>query len=154
LAKLSKAEKRALRKKQKLLSSINAPQVFADAEVPNFKKTEKLKHPFFSHRYITTGAYCVKRCRIEQFRSFADKLRILSSLDWPTIESSPRETNGFELLPSSALKEKLPAPFEKEDKAMVFRFGGNAGRIVGVRDSQDMFFILFIDHDFTLYDHG
>jgi hypothetical protein len=122
--------------------------------VPNFKKTEKLKHPFFSHRYITTGSYCVKRCRIDQFRSFSDKLRILSSLDWKTIESSPRETNGFELLPVSALREKMPPPFDKIDKAMVFRFGANAGRIVGVRNTDDMFFILFIDHDFTLYDHG
>lgn len=99
-----------------------------------------------SEKTQTKSVYC---------KSFADKLRILSSLDWPTIESSPRETNGFEMLPVSALKEALPVPFTEHKQAMIFRFGGaTGGRIVGVRDNKDRFYFLFIDHDFSFYDHG
>lgn len=59
------------------------------------------------------------------------------------------------MLPVSALKEDLPTPFTGEKQAMIFRFGGaSGGRIIGIRDEKDMFYVLFIDHDFTFYDHG
>jgi hypothetical protein len=145
----SKSQKRQLRKQDKKLS-LKVPDPF-QATVPNFVSQQERKHPYISHRYITTGSYCITRCSLEQFKSLANKLRMLCGLDWKQIESSPRETNGFEMLPTKILQEKLPAPFADRDKAMVFRFNG--GRIVGVRN-EEKFYILFIDHDFSFYDHG
>lgn len=112
--------------------SIKAPPG-SEPEKPTFSGGSGA-HPVFSHRYITNGAYCLKKCSIEQFRSFADKLRILSSLEWKQIDSSPRETNGYEMLPKGQLAESAPAPFDKADTLMVFRFGGQkGGRMVGAK---------------------
>jgi hypothetical protein len=116
--------------------------------------------PWFSFRHICQKDFCVKKCSIEKFKSYADKLRILSELDWKTIESSPSETNGFELIPVRNIKGSLPDRFSAHENVWVFRFGGpgrvaskTSGRIAGIRD-KDRFFVLFIDRDFTLYDHG
>lgn len=139
--------------KPKYQGAIKAP-AGSEPELPAFGKKAEADRPWFSHRYITSGSYCLKKCSLEQFRSFADKLRMLSSLEWKQIDSSPRETNGYEMLPVGQLKESPPAPFDQDGALMVFRFGGaKGGRMVGARRGE-RFFVLFIDRDFTFYDHG
>ena len=93
-------------------------------------------------------------------KAYADKLRMLSELEWQMIEGSPRETNGFEMIPVSSLNASLPSAFNTHKEIWVFRFGGGgnvgsrtAGRIAGIRDDEK-FYVLFIDRDFTLYNHG
>ncbi|WP_319797663.1 hypothetical protein [Nitrobacter sp.] len=80
---------------------------------------------------------------------------MLSSLDWKAIESSPRETNGFEMIPVRDISGSLPDELKSHQEVMVFRFGGGkrGGRIAGIRDGFK-FSILFIDRNFKLYDHG
>jgi hypothetical protein len=99
----------------------------------------------------------MKRCSIEQLKGISDRLRILSTMDWKEIESSPRETHGFEMMPVGEIKGQIPKNFEKEKAIAVFRFGAGrgprAGRIAGVRQG-DKFNILFIDRDYTLYAHN
>lgn len=116
--------------------------------------------PWFSFRHICQRDYCVKKCSIEKMKSYSDKLRILSDLDWKSIESSPKETNGFELIPVRNIRGVLPEKFSRCDNVWVFRFGGGgrvasktSGRIAGIRENE-RFFVLFVDRDFTLYDHG
>jgi len=118
--------------------------------------------PWFSFRYICGKEFCVKLCKIEQFKSYADKLRMLSELEWKVIESSPKEIHGYEPIPVTALnpKAKMPDKFRKESSVMVFRFGGGgrvgsttSGRIAGIREGE-RFYVLFIDSKFKLYDHG
>jgi hypothetical protein len=139
------------RQKNKYKGAIKAP-AGSEPEKPKLGKSSG-PHPVFSHRYITSGSYCLKRCSIEQFRHLADKLRMLSSLEWKQIDSSPRETNGYEMLPKAQLSETPKAPFDEDDALMVFRFGGaKGGRIVGAK-REEKFFILFIDHNFTFYKH-
>lgn len=130
------------------------PAPFDLAATPAFARGEGAR-PFFTFKDICTSDYCIKKCSYEQLKSLTDKLRILSSLEWRTIETSPRETNGFELLPADALSAPLPDAFSRINQVMVFRFGGKttAGRIVGHRNN-DRFYVLFVDRDFTLYDHG
>lgn len=144
----------AKKRNGRLPSRITPPSQYTQGVEFNASQKGAVKHPYFSFRYIDTGSYCIKKCSIEQFRSISDKLRILSGLDWGTIDTSPRETNGYEMLPVSELKSASPPPpFSNETQVVVFRFGGKKGRIVGIkRDS--MFYVLFIDHNFTLYDHG
>ena len=140
------------KKKPKFQGHIRSP-LGSDVGRPLFAARAEGSRPVFSHRYITGGDYCLKKCSIEQFRSLADKLRILSDLQWSQIDSSPRETNGYEMLPVGQLAERAPAPFDKIERMMVFRFGGKkGGRMAGVKDGEK-FFILFIDHNFTFYDH-
>lgn len=108
-------------------------------------------HPYFSHRYICQDKYCIKKCSYEQFKNLVDKLRLLSSLSWQAIQTSPREGAGFEMIPVKQIKGAMPTTLKSIEKIMVFRFG--EGRIAGHRTGKN-FYILFIDRDFTLYDHG
>jgi hypothetical protein len=61
-------------------------------------------HPWFSFRHICQKEFCPKKCPYEKLKSFTDKLRQLSELDWSTIDSSPHETNGFELIPVKSIR--------------------------------------------------
>jgi hypothetical protein len=131
-----------------------------NALAANIGKDRKDERPWFSFRFVCQKTYCPKKCSYEKLKSYTDKLRQLSELDWPTIESSPRETNGFELIPASSIKGSIPDRFSKVKSLWVFRFGGagrvaskTSGRIAGVKEN-DRFHVLFIDGDFSLYDHG
>jgi hypothetical protein len=85
-----------------------------------------------------------------------DRLRILSTLDWKDIETSPPETHGFEMMLTGEMKGQIPDTFSDEKAILVFRFGAGggprAGRIAGVRDG-NRFHIVFIDRNYSLYDH-
>jgi hypothetical protein len=78
-------------------------------------------------------------------------------MDWKDIESSPRETHGFEMMPVGEIKGQVPNAFSAEKALAIFRFGvgqgPRSGRIAGVRKG-DKFNVLFIDRNYSLYDHG
>jgi hypothetical protein len=109
--------------------------------------------PWFSFEYICQKAFCMKKCSHEQFKSLSDTLRILSTMEWKSISSSSKETNGYEMIKASQVSGSIPPFFEREKQIMIFRISGKKGRIAGVR-RLDKFYVLFIDHNFTLYDHG
>lgn len=143
-------------------SKINLPsESYENAEfTPPTSDKVKNNRPLFSFRHICQKDFCAKKMPVEKFKAYSDKLRILSDLEWSAIESSPKETNGFELMPVSSLNATLPTLFKTLQEIWVFRFGGGgnvgsrtSGRIAGVREG-DSFFVLFIDRDFTLYNHG
>jgi hypothetical protein len=119
----------------------------------NFFDDGTSRKPWFSFEYICQKDFCMKRCTVEQFKSLSDTLRILSSLEWKTISAAPKGTNGFEMIGSSQLNGTIPPQFKAEKRIMIFRIAGKKGRIAGVRKAEK-FFVLFIDRDFTLYDHG
>lgn len=109
------------------------------------------EYPYFSFRYICQKDFGTKKCNISQFKSLTDTLRILSNLDWQTISLSPHEKTGFEYLPQNEIKAKMPTCVGKDDKIMVFRF--SKGRLAGIR-RENKFYVLFIDSNFKLYNHG
>ena len=112
----------------------------------------------FSFKYICQNDYSPARCSYPQLKSFNDKLRMLSSLSWSAIDSSPRETNGYELLSKNILKRTVPSAAPNISNVMVFRFGGgsgskNSGRIAGYK-ADHIFYVLFVDPKLDLYDHS
>jgi hypothetical protein len=126
---------------------------------PNAKSSLK-SSPWFSFRYICQKEFCVKKCSYEKLKAYSDKLRQLSILDWATIESSPHETNGVEMIEIRRLNASLPIEFSKHTHIHIFRFGGcgrvgskTSGRIAGIKENE-RFYVLFIDREFSLYDHG
>ena len=145
-------------KKQKnKATSFSLPKSAVNDAAVNFAlpANETSKRLYFSHRFICTRDFCIKKCSYEQFKSLADKLRILSELEWKIIKSSPRETNGYEEIPVKQINGTLPNNFSNLDSVMIFRFGGGSrgGRIVGTLE-ENRFYILFIDSKYNLYDHG
>jgi hypothetical protein len=149
-------------KNKKSSAPIILPPLSDAGDVKPFASAAKESRPLFSFRYISQSAFCPKKCSHEQLKSYADKLRILSDLEWSKIDSSPRELNGYELIPVKSLNggASLPEIFAKHDSVCVFRFGGGggvasktSGRIAGIRQGEK-FYVLFIDRNFALYDHG
>ncbi len=125
-------------------------------ESPNFINPNHIdknndKYPYFSFRYICIKKYCMNKCNFKQLKSLTNTLRILSNLEWRQIEKEDHKKNGYEPLPQNIFKPSMPNIVNENERILIFRF--NKGRIAGIR-RDNKFYILFIDHDFTLYDHG
>jgi hypothetical protein len=92
-------------------------------------------------------------CQQRGKAAFADTLDRLSQLSWSELRLSPRHGLGYEQIPRHALRASLPSHLTEDVQRLIaFRFAGNAP-MVGYR-VQAIFYILWLDRDFTLYDHG
>jgi len=73
-------------------------------------------------------------------------------MTWKEISVANRKGMGYEKIARNALSVELPAHVTPDVNLLAFRFYGNAP-MVGYRVKR-VFHILFLDRDFTLYDHG
>ncbi len=64
---------------------------------------------------------------------------------------APRHGLGYERIEKNAIKCGIPSVVPDDTDLIAFRFAGNAP-MVGYRKERT-FFILWLDRDFTLYDH-
>ena len=109
--------------------------------------------PLFSLRYLDRGRYSLAACQQREKAAFADTLDRLSQLSWGELRLSPRHGLGYEQIPRHAIRVPLPSHLTEDVQRLIaFRFVGNAP-MVGYR-VQAVFYILWLDRDFTLYDHG
>jgi hypothetical protein len=109
-------------------------------------------YPRFSLRFLQSNSkYCLRYCSMELKASFADKIRVLSQLTWREIIKSHRHANGYESIPQKQLNIYPPIAL-KNRKFIAFRFH-NKHPMVGYIE-YDTFYIVWFDHDFSLYDHG
>jgi hypothetical protein len=84
--------------------------------------------------------------------AFADTLAKLSRLTWGEILRSSRQGLGHEKINRSAIKAAIPQHVTDDVNFIAFRFHGRKP-MVGYRD-MEIFYIIWLDRDFTLYDHG
>lgn len=107
--------------------------------------------PIFSLQYMHTGKYGLNKCTREEKAEFADALYRLSQLTWNAIQCAPRQGMGFEKLPQNIIRANIPKHVTQDVTLLAFRFSGK--RMVGYRQRRT-FYVLWIDRDFSLYDHG
>ncbi len=107
--------------------------------------------PSFDLQFLG-GDFCLTRCDQELRAAFADTLHRLSQLTWEQICLAPRYGLGFETIPREAIRAKLPAHVTEDVRPIAFRFAGKRP-MLGYRRGR-LFVVLFLDRDFTLYDHG
>lgn len=110
------------------------------------------KPPIFSLEKLQEGKHCLSKLVQEQKAAFADAIFRRKNLTWREIRNISRQGLGTERLPKNAIKAPIP-PFITDETStlLVFRFGDN--RMVGYR-VHDVFYVLWFDYDFSLYDHG
>lgn len=122
--------------------------------VPNTDDEPPDQHPpLFSLRYLDRGHYGLARCQQREKAAFADTLERLSQLSWGALRLSPRHGLGYEQIASDALRAPLPSHLAQDvQRFIAFRFAGKAP-MVGYRVAA-VFYILWLDRDCTLYDHG
>ncbi len=81
-----------------------------------------------------------------------DILYQLSQLTWSQIKASPRHGLGYEKIDRNAIKSSIPIHIKDDVNFIAFRFCGMAP-MVGYRDGA-VFYIIWLDRDFTLYPHS
>ncbi len=98
------------------------------------------------------GKYCLSHCDDGEKAAFADTLHKLSKLTWAEIKHAHKHGCGSEIIPRESLNAGLPPHVTDEVNVLAFRFKGKAA-MVGYRDDR-VFYVLFLDRDFTLYRHS
>lgn len=123
---------------------INSPQ-----EV--IEKPPEQQNPIFSLHYLD-GDYCLTKCETNDQAAFARKIHKLSKLTWAKIQSEDRHSLGYERIPRHCLKVNIPKFLKEDANLIAFRFHGKKA-MVGYRD-RAVFYVIWLDRDFTLYDHS
>ena len=110
-----------------------------------------IDHPVFCFRYLHPNHH-LKDCTDGEKVALIERLVLLSKLSWSEIMMSPRHGIGSEKIALASLKTPIPVSFTEDVTfVLAFRFKDKAP-FVGYRN-RFIFHILFIDRDFTLYDH-
>ncbi|AIL00127.1 hypothetical protein AN459_31440 [Pseudomonas aeruginosa] len=120
-------------------------------ERPAPTENPELKPPLFSFEFMQAD-YCVSECTSDERSQVLSKLRTLSQMSWQQIKQAPRHGLGFEIIGRPSFKAAIPAFVTDDTNLISFRAIGKAP-MVGYRDGR-VFHILWIDRDFTVYDHG
>jgi hypothetical protein len=111
------------------------------------------EHPIFCLKYLDRKYYSLSVCTKEEKAAFADTLDRLSQLTWAEISKSSRHGLGYEKIAQNSIRATIPKHIKKDDIILIaFRFYGKAP-MVGYRKNT-IFHILWIDRDFTLYQHS
>jgi hypothetical protein len=119
-------------------------------EVPEPTVSNDKKRPLFSLEHMQQ-TYSVKTCQVNDRAALASKLYEMSQLSWGELKQAPRHGQGFEHIPQNSIKAPMPKVLTSDIRLMVFRFSGKKP-MVGYR-VEEVFYLLWLDHNFTLYDH-
>ena len=108
--------------------------------------------PVFSLERIQNNKYCFTKLEQQDQANFATAIYKRRQITWKEISQQSRHSLGYEKIATTAIKTALPR-FITEDVSnlMAFRFSGMKP-MVGYRQ-KNIFFILWFDRDFTLYNH-
>ncbi len=107
--------------------------------------------PVFSFEKIQKS-HCITDCEKDDKVAFIGQLVRLSKLRWQDINESSRKGLGTEIISRSSFKASIPSWLTDDTKLLSFRYLGNRA-FIGYRD-QRIFYVLWIDSKFDVYDHG
>lgn len=120
------------------------------AELETEDVSPEQQPPIFSLRYLNRD-YHLSQCTKDEKAAFADTLAKLSQLTWSKIKSQSRHGLGFEKISRDAIRSSIPSHLTEEVDFIAFRFFGKAP-MVGYRE-RAVFYVIWLDRDFTLYPH-
>lgn len=111
------------------------------------------KPPLFSLEKLADGKYCLSALDQAHKAFFADSIYKRKNLPWAEIKKIDRHSLGIEKIARDSIKAPIPKFITDDvDHFLAFRFHDKKP-MVGYR-MRDVFYVLWFDHDFTLYDHG
>ena len=110
-------------------------------------------HPAFSFKYLSLKKdYSLDQCDKREKIDLLLTIFKLSQMPWNQIQSAPRHGMGHEIIKRSAIKTTIPSNIGEDVRLLSFRFSGKRP-MVGYRQDK-IFYILWLDCKFKLYDHG
>lgn len=107
--------------------------------------------PKFSLEFLDRE-FCISCCDKNEKAAFADKMRLLSQLTWAEINCAPRHGLGFEKIAQNSINFSIPKRITPDTNIIAFRFCGTAA-MVGFKENE-VFYIIWFDRNYKLYDHG
>jgi hypothetical protein len=97
--------------------------------------------------------YSLENCTSKEKQAFVERMVRLSKLTWGKIIHAPRQALGSEKIKRNSIRgDSVPSKIPPDVDFLALRFHGKAP-MVGFRE-RDIFHIVWLDRDFTLYDHG
>lgn len=109
--------------------------------------------PVFSLERVQHGPYCFSNLAQEHKAFFGEAIFRRRTLAWKDIKSADRHGLGCEKISRKSIRAPIPAFITEDvDHFLALRFNG-LRPMVGYR-IRDVFFVLWFDHNFTLYPHG
>lgn len=109
--------------------------------------------PVFSLQYLCTDrAYDVEHANIEDQAAFAKRIAKLSQMSWNDIRQAPRHGLGSEIIAREAINVGIPSHITEDVNLLAFRFNGMKP-MIGYRCSRGVFHVLWLDRDYTIYNH-
>lgn len=108
--------------------------------------------PIFSLEKLVAGKYCLSAMEQADKALFAEAIYRRRNLTWAEIRKAGRHGLGVEKIARTSIKTAMPAFVTADvDDFLAFRFSG-LKPMVGYR-VRDIFYVIWFDNDFTLYDH-
>lgn len=108
--------------------------------------------PMFSLERIQPGGYCFSNLPQDQKAFFGEAIYRRRQITWKDIKNLDRHGLGCEKIARTSIKAPIPGFIKDDfDLFLAFRFNG-LRPMVGYR-VRDVFYVLWFDHNFTLYPH-
>lgn len=112
-----------------------------------------LMPPVFSLEKIVSSDYCFSVLTKEHKLAFAESMFKRRTLTWRQLKSLDKHGLGYEKIPSGIIRTSIPASISSDlENFLAFRYHGRCP-MIGFRD-KNVFFVLWFDHDFSVYNHG
>lgn len=130
----------------------NQPGVLKNILESGAVSTNQL-NPLFSFQYLDSN-YNVSNCEKHDKAELSNQLQVLGSKKWQDLQQAPKHGLGCEKIERNSIQKTIP-PHLKDDAAvnfLSFRFSGKKP-MVGYRVDQT-FHVIWIDRDFTVYNHN
>jgi hypothetical protein len=109
--------------------------------------------PIFSFEYMRDrSGYSIGCCDDNERSALVKRLFLLSGKTWREIREAPRHGIGTEKIARKAIKPPLPASVTEDVTIVALRYNGRKP-MIGYRADR-VFHVLFVDHNFSVYDHG
>lgn len=109
--------------------------------------------PIFSLERLQPGEYCLSELDKEHKAAFADSMFKRKDKSWRELNQAPRHGIGFEKIDKTSIKAPIPKFITEDvDYFLAFRFHGKKP-MVGYRQ-KNIFYVLWFDHNYTVYQHG
>lgn len=109
------------------------------------------RHFAFSFTKMPNSKYSIDNIANEDLVALVKKLKILCTQTWADLKRSGRHALGHEIIKKNALKVSLPNNISEDVKILAFRYSGKKP-FLGYRRGK-IFHIMYIDYNFSLYDH-
>lgn len=108
--------------------------------------------PIFSFEKMAdkTG-FSIECCDDAERSAFARRIFKLSQMIWRDIRQAPRHGLGSETIARASIKPRLPDSIPEDAAILALRYNGMKP-MVGYRLGR-VFYVMFLDHSFSVYDH-